>query len=147
LRAKSVRLQLFILSGLLFLLIIQADSRRLSSRFEILGDDLNGGGARRESQSYCIRDTAIAAQPVGAIYSDSFVNRSGLAYILANQRPGDLNEDGELNHRDLFLFSLGWKSQPDDGRYRSSADLIQGAKERRIDQADLLKLMGLIGRW
>jgi len=56
--------------------------------------------------------------------SVSFENRTGLAHLASAAKRGDLDENGVLTSRDIFLCSLSWQSRPGLGpsQYNFLAD-------------------------
>jgi len=117
-----------------------AVGRRAGGESEIRADQLNAGGSKnRASSSFWTQDVIGCPQPVGICRSSTYVSQGGLSYLTADPKPGDLDENGVVDGRDLFVFSLCWKRQAGEAGYCFSADLIQSLSDRRITEEDLLE--------
>jgi len=128
--------------ALLFLALAALAGRRASEGFEIRADELDAGGSRRQSDSFWLRDIVASPQPAGVVQSASYESRGGYFYLTGQLRPGDLDENGRLDARDLFLFSLSWYRLPgEEPEYRRSADLVQRIKNPGVNEEDLLELL------
>lgn len=139
---QGVAIRGWCLGGALLLCALAAlGGRRTSAGYEIRPDEIDAGGSRRQSDSFLLRDV-IGSQPAGVVRSATYESRGGYSYLTGELKPGDLDENGLLDARDLFLFSLSWQRQPgEEPAYRRSADLVQHVKEPRVNEEDLLELI------
>lgn len=120
-------------------------ARRMGLLFEVKADQLDSGGAvERHSPSFFLRDALGTAVKGGKSHSSLYVNYGGVSYRIADPRRGDLNEDGKIGPRDLFLMALSWRTEPGVSGYRFEADLVQSLYDRRVNEADFFEMIRLM---
>jgi len=116
--------------------------KRTSSRLEIRADQLNAGGSNlRHSSSFQVQDSIGLPQPAGELRSNQWVSRGGLSYLIANPKPGDLNENSEVDFQDIFLFTRSWQTAAGEAGYVFNADLVESINDRRVNEEDLFRLI------
>ena len=123
-----------------------AQGRRTSVDLLIRADQWSSGGSWKHSVSYRVFDTLAAPQPTGVTRSPSYINRAGLSYSIAEARKGDINDDFQIDHKDVFLFGRSWQTVGGDPNYSLSADLITDPNDRWVNEEDLFELMRIIRR-
>ena len=135
----------WITAGLLFCCVTALAARRVSEEKGIRADQINAGGANYRTAYYtAVRDVVGSPQPNGITQSNHYINQGGLAYLIAEPEPGDLNEDGKIDVKDLYLFAGSWKTEPTDPNYHYQADIVQSISDRRINEEDLFEFIRLL---
>ena len=130
--------------GVVLFCLMAPGGRYASDPYVILSDQIDSGGASRQSISYQTRDSLAVPLAQVISRSETFENRSGLAHLIEDLLPGDLDENGRVDKHDLLLFSLSWMTEPGVPGYNYTADLNRSVIDRRVTEEDLLLLIEII---